>query len=62
MRQDLYERFHFGDATLRKVMAYFTYDKTDAIGMVKRVLEKPNANEVWPLPAKTADESETSGK
>jgi len=40
-RQNLYERFHFGDATLRKAAAYMHYDVSDATQMVRRLLRAP---------------------
>jgi aromatic ring hydroxylase len=50
-RQDLYERFHFGDATLRKIGGYLRFDRTEAVAMVRRVLTiPPRADEVFPLP------------
>jgi 4-hydroxyphenylacetate 3-monooxygenase len=45
IRQDLYERFHFGDNTRGKLRAYSLYDKSDAINMVRRILSTPPTSE-----------------
>jgi aromatic ring hydroxylase len=51
-RQDLYERFHFGDATLRKVGGYLRFDPSAAVSMVRRVLTTPpHPDEVFPIPS-----------
>ncbi|PRP97394.1 4-hydroxyphenylacetate 3-monooxygenase oxygenase component [Enhygromyxa salina] len=42
-RHNLYERFHFGDATLRKSAAYLHHDMDGAVGMVRRLLKLPAA-------------------
>jgi 4-hydroxyphenylacetate 3-monooxygenase len=39
-RQELYERFHFGDAVLRRVGTYLNYDLDEATRMVARALER----------------------
>ena len=44
IRQDLYERFHNGDRTQALVHAYQGIDKTEAIGMVQRILKSPAQN------------------
>jgi aromatic ring hydroxylase len=56
-RQDLYERFHFGDATLRKVGGYLRFDPSQAVAMVRRILTvPPSPDEVFPTPvARAAD-------
>ncbi|HEY0192617.1 MAG TPA: 4-hydroxyphenylacetate 3-hydroxylase N-terminal domain-containing protein [Kofleriaceae bacterium] len=52
-RQDLYERFHFGDATLRKVGAYMSTDLSEAVAMVRRILQvPPSRDQVFPTPDK----------
>jgi aromatic ring hydroxylase len=38
-RQELYERFHFGDAVLRRAGTYMDYDLSEAVAMVERALE-----------------------
>jgi 4-hydroxyphenylacetate 3-monooxygenase len=49
-RQDLYERFHFGDATLRKVGGYLRFDPSQAVAMVRRILTiPPGPDEVFPM-------------
>jgi aromatic ring hydroxylase len=56
-RHDLYERFHFGDATLRKVGGYLRFDSSEAVAMVRRILTvPPRPGEVFPVssPAATA--------
>ena len=40
-RQDLYERFHFGDATLRKAGGHLRFDYSHCLDMVRRVLTVP---------------------
>src|SRR5262249_41883636 len=51
VRQDLYERFHFGDATLRKVGGYLRFDSARAVDMVRRILSvPPRPDQVFPLP------------
>lgn len=48
-RQDLYERFHFGDATLRKVQGYLRFDPTEVTAMIQRILTTPpRPGEVFP--------------
>jgi aromatic ring hydroxylase len=48
-RHALYERFHFGDSTLRKAGAYVTFDKTEVTEMVRRLLNGPaRESEVFP--------------
>jgi len=50
-RQGLYERFHFGDETLRKVNGYLRYDTSQAVAMVRRILsDAPGSDKVFPLP------------
>jgi 4-hydroxyphenylacetate 3-monooxygenase len=44
-RQDLYERFHFGDATLRRVGGYVNFDISQAVAMVRRILVAPGDEE-----------------
>jgi 4-hydroxyphenylacetate 3-monooxygenase len=51
-RHELYERFFFGDTQRWKVFTYLTADKTEAIDMVKRLLEPPAPNQPFPIPAK----------
>jgi aromatic ring hydroxylase len=49
-RQDLYERFHFGDATLRRVEGYLRFDRSQVIAMVRRILTlPPSLDEVFPV-------------
>jgi 4-hydroxyphenylacetate 3-monooxygenase len=38
-RQELYERFFFGDQQVSKSQSYIRYDKTEAIEMVRRLLD-----------------------
>lgn len=40
-RISLYERFHFGDATLRKVVQYLHFDTETCVEMVRRLLRVP---------------------
>jgi 4-hydroxyphenylacetate 3-monooxygenase len=50
-RQDLYERFHFGDPILRKMALYKEFDKDHAIRMVRRILEiPPDGDKIFPVP------------
>ncbi len=50
-RQDLYERFHFGDATLRKVGGYLRFDRSQAVEMVRRILSSPlQSDAIFPVP------------
>jgi 4-hydroxyphenylacetate 3-monooxygenase len=53
-RQDLYERFFFGDPQQWKARVY-NFDlgnKASAMAMVKRILQTPNENEPFPIPDK----------
>ncbi len=49
-RQELYERFFFGDTQRMKSMNYQFYDKDEAAAMVARILTPPNDRErlAWP--------------
>ena len=49
-RQELYERFFFGDTQRMKSLNYQFYDKADATAMVARILTPPNDRErlAWP--------------
>jgi 4-hydroxyphenylacetate 3-monooxygenase len=49
-RQELYERFFFGDTTRMKALSYQFYDKTEAAAIVARLLTPPKGNErlAWP--------------
>ncbi|MGI9594591.1 MAG: 4-hydroxyphenylacetate 3-hydroxylase C-terminal domain-containing protein, partial [Acidimicrobiales bacterium] len=49
-RQELYERFFFGDTQRMKSMNYQFYDKDDATAMVARILTPPHDRErlSWP--------------
>ncbi|MCA9704426.1 MAG: hypothetical protein KDK70_01105 [Myxococcales bacterium] len=52
-RQDLYERFHFGNTTMRRLSAYASLDKEQVTSAVRRVLSQPpdrTTGRVWPLP------------
>jgi 4-hydroxyphenylacetate 3-monooxygenase len=52
-RQDLYERFHYGDYTRLKGGHYMMTDKSEAIAMVRRLLTTPPTEQrPFPLPAK----------
>lgn len=52
-RQELYERFFFGDPQRWKVFSYFMADKTEAIDMVKRMLIEPGVEQYpYPIPKK----------
>ncbi|MDH3684225.1 MAG: hypothetical protein OEV40_30255, partial [Acidimicrobiia bacterium] len=44
-RQELYERFFFGDTQKMKGLNYQFYDKTEATEMVARILTPPNGRE-----------------
>lgn len=55
-RQDLYERFHFGDATLRKVGGYLRFEPEQAVAMVHRILiHSPRQGEAFPPVPPPAD-------
>ncbi len=56
-RQELYERFFFGDRTRMRAGLYMGYDKTEAIAMVRRMLEPPKPGEPLPLPERFAREA-----
>ncbi|MGF1595502.1 MAG: 4-hydroxyphenylacetate 3-hydroxylase family protein [Acidimicrobiales bacterium] len=49
-RQELYERFFFGDTQKMKGLNYQFYDKTEAAAMVARILQPPTDRErlTWP--------------
>ncbi len=49
-RQELYERFFFGDTQKMKGLNYMFYDKTEATEMVARILTPPRDRErlAWP--------------
>ncbi len=49
-RQQLYERFFFGDTQKMKALNYMTYDKDEAVAVVNRLLQAPNGSErlAWP--------------
>ncbi|MEE9277832.1 MAG: 4-hydroxyphenylacetate 3-hydroxylase N-terminal domain-containing protein [Dehalococcoidia bacterium] len=49
-RQELYERFFFGDTQRMKALNYVFYDKEEAVAMVQRMLQPPRAGEPLPLP------------
>jgi aromatic ring hydroxylase len=50
-RQDLYERFHFGHASVLQMNLYDLYNKQQAIAMVRRILAPPASPEQpFPLP------------
>jgi 4-hydroxyphenylacetate 3-monooxygenase len=52
-RQHLYERFFFGDLQQAKARTYLAVDKSEAVEMVKRLLQPPAApDRPFPLPAK----------
>lgn len=49
-RQSLYERFHFGDWTQGLIHEYATFNKDQAIGMVRRILSHaPSGTERFPV-------------
>ncbi|MGH2589073.1 MAG: 4-hydroxyphenylacetate 3-hydroxylase C-terminal domain-containing protein, partial [Dehalococcoidia bacterium] len=50
-RQELYERNFFGDNERFRAILYQTYDKSEAIEMVQRILRPPTAEEPFALPA-----------
>jgi 4-hydroxyphenylacetate 3-monooxygenase len=53
-RQDLYERFHFGDAALRKVGSYLRFDRSEAVAMVRRILTcQPGSDQIFPVPKRS---------
>lgn len=56
-RQELYERFFFGDRTRMRAALYMGYDKSEAISMVRRILEPPRPGSPLPLPERFAEES-----
>ena len=49
-RQELYERFFFGDSQRMKSLGYQFYDKTEATELVARILRPPQGRErlAWP--------------
>jgi 4-hydroxyphenylacetate 3-monooxygenase len=49
-RQELYERFFFGDTQRMKSLNYQFYDKQEAVDLVARILQPPNDRErlAWP--------------
>jgi 4-hydroxyphenylacetate 3-monooxygenase len=49
-RQELYERFFFGDTTKMKALNYLSVDKDDAVRIVHRLLQPPDGRErlAWP--------------
>lgn len=50
-RQDLYERFHFGHASVLQMNLYDIYNKQQAVEMVRRILTPPAGPEQpFPLP------------
>lgn len=52
-RQELYERFFFGDSQKWKCLTYFMTDKSQAIEMVNRLLTDDNSDKSpYPLPKK----------
>ncbi|MHB8577917.1 MAG: 4-hydroxyphenylacetate 3-hydroxylase C-terminal domain-containing protein, partial [Dehalococcoidia bacterium] len=52
-RQELYERFFFGDTQLNKARHYLSMDKSAAVEMVQRLLSGPaTAEQPFPLPEK----------
>jgi 4-hydroxyphenylacetate 3-monooxygenase len=52
-RQELYERFFFGDMQLMKARQYLLMDKTDAVAMVERLLTGRSTPEhPFPIPEK----------
>lgn len=52
-RQELYERFFFGDQTMMKARGYLARDKTEAVAMVQRLLTGPSTPErPFPIPEK----------
>lgn len=57
-RQSLYERFHFGDASLRKVGGYLRFDPAHATAMVRRILSTaPTADAVFPVPPRNSGDA-----
>lgn len=50
-RQELYERFFFGDTQRMKSLNYQFYDKKQATDMVARLLTPPKGKQRFPLPA-----------
>jgi 4-hydroxyphenylacetate 3-monooxygenase len=52
-RQELYERFFFGDMQSMKARQYLLMDKTDAVAMVERLLTGRSTPELpFPIPEK----------
>jgi aromatic ring hydroxylase len=52
-RQELYERFFFGDTQLMKARQYLQMDKTDAVAMVERLLTgRSTPEQPFPIPEK----------
>ena len=49
-RQELYERFFFGDTQRMKGLNYQFYDKDEAVKMVSRILQPPQGTERLPWP------------
>ncbi len=49
-RQELYERFFFGDAQRMKAMLYQMYSMDEAVETVHRILEPPTPNKPFALP------------
>ena len=56
-RQELYERFFFGDTQKMKGLSYQMYDKTEATELVARILTPPDGRErlAWPDRYRPAD-------
>ena len=49
-RQELYERFFFGDTQRMKSMLYQTYSLDEAVETVRRILEPPQPGKPFALP------------
>ena len=50
-RQELYERNFFGDNERFRALLYQSYDKSEAIAMVQRLLEPPAPHQPFAIPA-----------
>jgi 4-hydroxyphenylacetate 3-monooxygenase len=50
-RQDLYERFFFGDTQRQKATMYTLFNLDEAVAMVGRILQEPEAGTPFPVPS-----------
>jgi probable F420-dependent oxidoreductase len=60
-RQELYERFFFGDSQRMKSLGYQFYDKADATRMVARILQPPQGPKRGPMKLGAAFSNTTVG-